>query len=109
MASDRDDLITQLTEFIQERLLSEPDSQGVAPDTPLLEWGILTSINTALLLTFIRDELGTNVPPTELTGANFQNLDSITDLLLALRSPDNQPAVTRHVTHPEIAIGDHGV
>ena len=89
MASARDELIAQLTEFIRERLLSEPDAQGINPDTPLLEWGILTSINTAQLLTFIRDELGTNIPPTELTGTNFQNLDSITDLLLALRSPDN--------------------
>jgi acyl carrier protein len=53
----------------------------------LLEWGILTSINTAQLLTFIRDELGTSIPPTELTGTNFQNLDSITDLLLSLRAP----------------------
>ncbi|GAA5013306.1 acyl carrier protein [Streptomyces sp. NPDC005813] len=87
MASDRDELINQLTEFIQERLLAEPDAQGIAPDTPLLEWGILTSINTAQLLTFIRDELGTNIPPTELTGTNFQNLDSITDLLLSLRTP----------------------
>ncbi|WP_406334217.1 acyl carrier protein [Streptomyces sp. NBC_00203] len=87
MASDRDELIAQLTEFVQDRLLAEPDSQGISPDTPLLEWGILTSINTAQLLTFIRDELGTNIPPTELTGTNFQNLDSITDLLLSLRTP----------------------
>ncbi|MEV8038089.1 acyl carrier protein [Streptomyces sp. NPDC002742] len=87
MASNRDELIDQLTEFIQERLLAEPDAQGIKPDTPLLEWGILTSINTAQLLTFIRDELGTSIPPTELTGTNFQNLDSITDLLLSLRAP----------------------
>ncbi|MHC3468733.1 acyl carrier protein [Streptomyces sp. 7R007] len=85
MASDREELLSQLTEFVQERLLSEPDSQGLAPDTPLLEWGILTSMNTAQLLTFIRDDLGTNIPPTELTGSNFQNLDSITDLVLTLR------------------------
>ncbi|MCI3271297.1 acyl carrier protein [Streptomyces cylindrosporus] len=85
MASDREELLTQLTEFVQERLLSEPDPQGLAPDTPLLEWGILTSMNTAQLLTYIRDELGTNIPPTELTGTNFQNLDSITDLVLTLR------------------------
>ncbi|MEU6145041.1 acyl carrier protein [Streptomyces sp. NPDC047081] len=85
MASDREELLTQLTEFIQERLLAEPDPQGLAPDTPLLEWGILTSMNTAQLLTYIRDELGTNIPPTELTGTNFQNLDSITDLVLTLR------------------------
>ncbi|MEU5100169.1 acyl carrier protein [Streptomyces sp. NPDC020996] len=85
MASDREELLSQLTEFVQERLLSDPDSQGLAADTPLLEWGILTSVNTAQLLTFIRDELGTTIPPTELTGGNFQNLDSITDLVLTLR------------------------
>lgn len=87
MASDREELLTQLTAFVEERLLSEAESQGLAPDTPLLEWGILTSMNTALLLTFIRDELGTNIPPTELTGTNFQSLDSITDLVLTLRAP----------------------
>lgn len=87
MSAPREELIGQLTEYVQEQLLTEPDAQGIAPDTPLLEWGILTSINTAQLLTYIRDELGTNIPPTELTGTNFQNLDSITDLLLSLREP----------------------
>lgn len=84
MAANREELLAQLTEFVEQRLLADPDSQGVDPDTPLLEWGILTSINTAQLLTFIRDEMGINVPPTELTGSNFQDLDSLTDLLLSL-------------------------
>ncbi|MCX4996777.1 acyl carrier protein [Streptomyces longwoodensis] len=85
MASDREELLEQLTEFVQERLLADPGSTEIKPDTPLLEWGILTSINTAQLLTHIRDEMGINVPPTELTGTNFQNLNAITDLLLSLR------------------------
>lgn len=85
MANDREELLSNLTEFVEERLLADPGSTEIKPDTPLLEWGILTSINTALLLTHIRDELGIDVPPTELTGTNFQNLDAITDLLLGLR------------------------
>ncbi|MEZ0095326.1 acyl carrier protein [Streptacidiphilus sp. EB129] len=84
MTPDRDTLIGQLIEFIQEQLLAEPTSQGLDPDTPLLEWGILNSINTAKLLTFIREELGVSVPPTHLTGGNFADLNSIADLLITL-------------------------
>ncbi|MEV7414856.1 acyl carrier protein [Streptomyces sp. NPDC089919] len=84
MAANREELLTQLTEFVEQRLLADPDSQGVEPETPLLEWGILTSINTAQLLTYIRDDMGITVPPTELTGSNFQDLDSLTGLLLSL-------------------------
>lgn len=84
MTPDRDELIKQLADFVQEQLLAEPDSRGLEPDTPLLEWGILNSVNTARLLTFIREDLGITVPPTQLTGGNFADLDSIADLLLSL-------------------------
>ncbi|MGK5533263.1 phosphopantetheine-binding protein, partial [Streptomyces sp. URMC 129] len=57
---------------------------GVDADTPLLEWGILNSMNTAKLLTFVREELGVEVPVTRITGRDFGSLRAITDLVHSL-------------------------
>nr|WP_155073924.1 acyl carrier protein [Streptomyces taklimakanensis] len=59
------------------------------PDTPLLEWGVLTSMNTSLLLNYIRTELKVTVPPAYITGKHFRDLRAITDMVREL-SP--QPA-----------------
>jgi acyl carrier protein len=51
----------------------------------LLEWGILTSMNTAILLTYLREQFGVIIPPMSITASNFRDLQSIsamvTDLL----------------------------
>ncbi len=90
MAPDnRDEILGRLTEFVQRDLLGGTDQPETAPelkpDTPLLEWGILNSLNTAKLLAYLRDELDTEVPLTHVTGRYFQDLDTVTDLVLSLR------------------------
>lgn len=83
-ASTRDEIATKLTEYISEQFLSDSEVSELTPDTPLLEWGVLNSMNTSILLTWIRVELGVAVPPTHITGRNFHSLESITDMLLEL-------------------------
>ena len=85
----REEILDSLTDFVQRELLGGSDQPESAPelkpDTPLLEWGILNSLNTARLLAYLRDELDVVVPLTHVTGRYFQDLDSVTDLVLSLR------------------------
>ncbi|MEU4525700.1 acyl carrier protein [Amycolatopsis sp. NPDC024027] len=77
------EVLGTLTEFIREKVL---DSAGmeVAPDTPLLEWGILNSLSTTALVVFINERLGVDVPAERMVGRNFRDLNSVTRLVLEL-------------------------
>ncbi|MFI0480130.1 acyl carrier protein [Actinomadura sp. 9N215] len=70
--------------FIRESFLSGDPKNELDDSTPLLEWGVLNSMNTALLLTFIRDELGVPVPATKINGENFKNVRNIAAMVLDL-------------------------
>jgi acyl carrier protein len=82
----RDQTMSKLTEFVSTELLGQDESAELKPDSRLLEWGVLNSMNTARLLTYIRDGLGVFVSPLYITGQHFQTLDSITDLVQSLDS-----------------------
>jgi clorobiocin biosynthesis protein CloN5 len=72
-----------LTEFIEQEIL-QSDHAGVEPCTPLLEWGILNSLSTAQLLAYIRERFQLFLPPERIVGANFKNLNALTDLIIEL-------------------------
>ncbi len=80
----RDEISARLLDFIRERFLDNDVKSDLDMHTPLLEWGILNSMNTAVLLSFIRDDLDSTVPPSSLNGRNFKDVDSITSMILAL-------------------------
>jgi acyl carrier protein len=79
-----DRVADELERYVRANFLDGDEDEGLSRTTPLLQWGVLNSMNTALLLTHIRDHLGVDVPPTELNGSNFRDLDSITDLVVGL-------------------------
>lgn len=74
-----------LRAYVSERVLQDP-SVAIEPDTPLLEWGILNSISTVQLIGFIREHFQIEVPPEEVSGRNFRDLRSISQLLAQLDS-----------------------
>jgi acyl carrier protein len=74
----------QLTSYIEENFLGGSEASRIQPDTPLLEWGVLNSMNTAMLLSHIRNHLGVTVPPAYITGRHFKNVASIADLVYEL-------------------------
>jgi acyl carrier protein len=78
----RDETAARLLEFIRERFLDNDLSGDLDDHTPLLEWGILNSMNTMVLLNFIRDDLGVTVPPSSVSGRNFKDVESITSMIL---------------------------
>lgn len=83
-AMNRTDVLAEIEEFVRTQLLHGDRSAELTSTTPLLEWGVLNSMNIARLLTFIRENLGVNVPPQHIVGRNFRDLDSVTDLTVSL-------------------------
>lgn len=81
---DRDLILAGITQYVEREFLGESDASELTPQTPLLEWGVLNSMNTATLLAFIRTEYGVVVPPTRITGRHFRNLETITALVVEL-------------------------
>jgi len=79
----RAEISAQLLDFIRERFLDSDPNSDLNESTPLLEWGILNSMNTVILLNFIRDELKCPVSAASVNGQNFKDVNSITTVSLA--------------------------
>jgi flavin reductase (DIM6/NTAB) family NADH-FMN oxidoreductase RutF/acyl carrier protein len=73
-----------LLAFIRKAFLGDDSKSELDETTPLLEWGILNSMNTAILLNFIRDEFDSPVPPARIDARNFRDVHNITAMVLEL-------------------------
>ncbi|MEV8019754.1 acyl carrier protein [Streptomyces sp. NPDC086554] len=70
-----------ITAFIRERFL-DGDTKGELEETsPLLEWGVLNSLNTAMLIAHIRTAVGVKIPAMQVNSENFHDVRSITALV----------------------------
>jgi acyl carrier protein len=79
-----DEVATRIRAYIGENFL-DGDQKGELNDTtPLLEWEVLNSMNSALLLTFLREELGVQVPLAQINAANFRDIRAISSLVTGL-------------------------
>jgi acyl carrier protein len=81
---NRSDVLVAIEEFVRTELLHGDRSAELTARTPLLEWGVLNSMNIARLLTFIREQIGVTVPPQHIVGAHFRDLDAVADLTVSL-------------------------
>jgi clorobiocin biosynthesis protein CloN5 len=70
-------VVAELTTFIRERFLDGDRDNELTDTTPLLQWGILDSLSTAVLLKFIRHEMGVTVSPSKVDAKNFRDIRSI--------------------------------
>ncbi|MFF2655621.1 acyl carrier protein [Streptomyces sp. NPDC058045] len=75
----------QIKTFIRVSFLDGDPKGELQNSTPLLEWGVLNSLNTVRLVAFIRDELGVKIPALDINGVNFKDVRSITELVAARR------------------------
>ncbi|OEV03296.1 hypothetical protein [Streptomyces oceani] len=82
--TDRDVVSKVISKYIGDNFLDGSDVSELSGDTPLLEWGVLSSMNTSLLINFIQTDLGVVVPPTHLTAKNFTNVTAITNMVCGL-------------------------
>jgi clorobiocin biosynthesis protein CloN5 len=76
-----DQVSARLLAFIRERFLSGDPQGELEETTPLLEWGILNSLNTAMLIGYIRQEFGTFVALEKVDAATFRSVATITSML----------------------------
>ncbi len=81
-----DDMNFRLLTFIQKNLAPEHLTDEITDTSQLFELGVLDSLRTAMLLNFIRDELGTTVPPLMVEYRNFQDVVSITTMVRSLQT-----------------------
>ncbi|HEX4701952.1 MAG TPA: acyl carrier protein [Pseudonocardiaceae bacterium] len=84
---ERSYVIDRLVAFVRRELLDGKDVTDFTTTTPLLDWGLLNSIETTRLVAYIRDEFGVRVPPTDMVSRHFKDVESITDLVTSLRTP----------------------
>ncbi|MFF8908718.1 acyl carrier protein [Streptomyces olivaceoviridis] len=83
---DRATLLDELLRYVREELATGVPDGRLTADSPLLELGVLDSVRTARLLAHIRTAYGVRVPPAHMTGEHFRTLETITELVLLLRS-----------------------
>ena len=74
------EILTRLTEYVSKEILNGDDRE-LTPTSPLLEWGVINSIEIIKLLGFIHTTFGVRVPEGELTASSFKNLESMTQLI----------------------------
>ncbi|MEU6263052.1 acyl carrier protein [Saccharopolyspora shandongensis] len=79
-----DEYRSELVKFVGEEFLSESERADLDAETPLLEAGILDSLRVAVLLNFIREELGVNVPLARLDMRNFADIETLAAMLADL-------------------------
>jgi medium-chain acyl-[acyl-carrier-protein] hydrolase len=79
----RTDVLATLTDYISREVL-DGQADDLEPTTPLLEWGVLNSMEMTRLLAFLQETFHVQVPADRIVGANFKNLAAITDLVVQL-------------------------
>ncbi|MGF1429067.1 acyl carrier protein [Kitasatospora sp. LaBMicrA B282] len=74
----------RITAFVRERFLDGDPKGELEETTPLLEWGVLNSLNTVVLLTYVRTELGVTIPPRQLNAKDLKNVRAIAAMVAKL-------------------------
>jgi acyl carrier protein len=80
---DRADVLGRIRTWIVDRVLEGRDV-GLTNDTPLLEWGVINSLELVRLAQFVRETFGVEIPNQRLVAKNFRDLNAVTDLVLEL-------------------------
>lgn len=77
----QEEIITQLHNYFAQNVLDGRDI-GLDVTTPLLEWGVINSLEIMRLLAFIRTQFAVEIPFYALTAECFTNLLSIAKLIM---------------------------
>lgn len=74
------EIVVRLKEYLVQDVLDGKDI-GLHEHTPLLEWGVINSLEIVRLLSFIQTIFGIEVPTDQLTASRFVDISSIADLI----------------------------
>nr|2N5H_A Chain A, Peptidyl carrier protein PltL [Pseudomonas protegens Pf-5]2N5I_A Chain A, Peptidyl carrier protein PltL [Pseudomonas protegens Pf-5] len=84
---DGEEVKEKIRRYIMEDLIGPSAKEDELDDqTPLLEWGILNSMNIVKLMVYIRDEMGVSIPSTHITGKYFKDLNAISRTVEQLKA-----------------------
>lgn len=83
----RTEVMEQLHKYFVHQVLDGRDT-GLNETTPLLEWGLINSIEIVRLLGFIQKQFGIEIPAYQMTADNFLNIGAVADMVLS-----NQAAI----------------
>lgn len=75
---------SDIIDWIREHCLHRDPSAALAADTPLLDGGLLDSMEIMLLVSFLEEQLGTSVPLEEVMPENFETPAAIAALAARL-------------------------
>jgi acyl carrier protein len=78
---ERQAIVDTVKHFILEQFLPGEDPDELTTDTPLMTTGILDSLATLKLVTFLEQEFDITVEAHEADAANLNTLDLIADLV----------------------------
>lgn len=80
---NQSEVLHSLKGYISREILDGKDI-GLDGSTPLIEWGIINSMEIARLVTFIQERFGVKVPSDKITIEYFGNLNAISSLVVDL-------------------------
>lgn len=79
--SDIDSISKELQEHVRTEFLDGDEASELTETSPLLEWGVLNSLNIARLISFVHRWYGVDIPPDRITARHFGDIRSIAGLV----------------------------
>jgi len=77
-------IVEDLKEYITNEFLNGK-GEGLGPDTPLIEWGVIDSVAIVSLREFVSSRYGVKIPNAELRPSNLTNLAVIAGMIERLK------------------------
>ncbi len=78
MAVSTENVVAEIRGWLQENVTGNRD---ISEDEPLIEKGVLTSLQTVELVMFLEDRFGINVEDEEFSEENFGTIRAIAELV----------------------------
>jgi len=82
------EILEELKGYISREVLDGKDI-GLDDSTPLLEWGIINSMEMARIVSFIQNRFHVGIPDDKILPEYFINLSAISNLVVALAKGGN--------------------
>lgn len=80
---DDNQIMAQVKAFVMAEFLPDENPDDLTPDTPLVTGGILDSIATLKLVSFLEEHFGVSVEAHEVDAENLDTLELIAALVLS--------------------------
>lgn len=77
----REDVVRNLEAYVVREML-EGDRAGLNEESPLLEWGLLNSLEIIRMLRFIQEQFAVRLEPRQVKPDTFKDIRSIADLII---------------------------